>query len=475
MFCTQCGQKLLEAARFCTSCGAQVDSATQMAAEPSGRPSSSNLPPEQQELLSQAEEGDEDAMFHFAVWCMSEGELATAEFWLKKLVDLGDFFAAYELGRVYEGEDDHEAERLFLLAFENLNEAYVAEKLGYHYAQRGKNADAKKWYLTALEMAQGSSSAPYTPDEMADVYRLLALACRELGETGEAEGWFQKSAEMGNVQSMVQLGLLLESQGEWDRAHSWLKKSADTGHTHGVFFLGWFYEDAGQLEDAKSCYQAAAEGDHPDACHRLGLLYRAEGNISEAERWLRRASDLGQEDAQKALDTGTDAEGSVSVGVVSVESRDERGGPPPPVVIKTHGFKFSAEQLSEVEETAIELASLVTEFGLSNKRIPRQEAQEFAAREPNRIFSLLHETGSGLFPGFLDNCDDYYVSRVPFATRPSPYPYTEVYFFCVVCDGEGVVGEAEEQCPNCEDGSLLFDLDWDENGVVTAHNTLPPQ
>jgi len=145
--------------------------------------------------------------------------------------------------------------------------------------------------------------------------------------------------------------------------------------------------------------------------------------------------------------------------------------------IVTNGFTFSAEQLREVEEAATYLAALINRFGISNREISRQDAQEFAAKEPNRIFSQGGDYRGRwhLSAGFTDGFDFYYVSRLPFEELPSSYPETEIILYCVICDGEAVVGDDEEQCSNCEDGSLTFDLEWDENGVVTAINTLPPQ
>jgi precorrin-6B methylase 2 len=82
---------------------------------------------------------------------------------------------------------------------------------------------------------------------------------------------------------------------------------------------------------------------------------------------------------------------------------------------------LSAEQLSEVEEAAKYLAALIDRFGISNRKISRQEAQHFAAKEPNRIFSQGgdHVGRWRLSAGFTDGFDFYYVSRVPFEELPS--------------------------------------------------------
>lgn len=454
MFCTQCGQKAPEDAKFCGSCGANVLAEATTAASSITGLRSENLPPERQEFLGRAEAGDEDAMFELAGWCKSVGNLDTAIFWYQKLVELGDPFAAFELGRIFEEEDDDDqAEKLFLLSAKATETTYAAEKLGQHYARRGKNIEARQWLLTAIEWLDKPDEDDYTEEDGANIHLELAKVLAKLDENAEAEMWFQKAVDAGNLEAMASFGIFLESQGEDERAHTWLKKSADAGHIPGLFFLGWFHEDAGRLDEAKKCFTKAAEADDDDAAYRLGLLYRAEGNHAEAERWLRKAADAGNDEAKAAL-----------------ESTPRTG-----VVIKTHGYRFSDEQINELKEYAEELSLIVTKYGISATSISEKEAEELAQAEPNRLFSLTSDHQSGLEPGFVSGSLGYYPSRIPFSAPPSPYPYTEVSVHCVVCDGEGLVGEDEEQCSNCEDGTHLFDLEWDADGVVTAINVLPPR
>jgi len=144
-------------------------------------------------------------------------------------------------------------------------------------------------------------------------------------------------------------------------------------------------------------------------------------------------------------------------------------GQNPKVIVKTNGFAFSAEQLREIEEAAQQLAKLVNDFGVSNEPVSKEEAKEFALSEPFRVFSLaLERMSSGGFwlsPGFDPDCDEYFLSRIPFSGR-GPYPCTEIYAWCDECreeDPEGV-----ESCSNCIDGTFIFGLSWNADGVVTA-------
>lgn len=451
MFCTQCGEKVAESARFCGSCGSPVSAGSVPVSTPGGTAQSANLPTEQQDLLKRAEAGDEVAMFEFAGWRRRDGDLDTATVWFQKLVELGDPFAAYELARIFEGEDDNQAEKLFLFAARTIGATYAAHRLGDHYSQREQYGEAKKWYMTAIEWLDKPDEDSYTEEDISEIHLDLARALEKLEDSAEAEKWFQKAVDAGNPAAMVSFSIFLEARGDMEAAHSWLKKSADAGHIPGLYFLGWFHEDAGQVDEAKRCYRKAAEADDDDAAYRLGLLYRAEGDTAEATRWLERAADMGHSEAKIALQPEPRAE----------------------VVIKTHGYQFSDRQIEELRQSAEELALMVTKYGISATSISEEEAEELAETEPNRLFSLLSDYQTGLAPGFVRGSLDYYPSRIAFGAAPSPYPYTEVSLLCEVCDGETVVDETED-CTNCEDGSHLFDLEWDANGVVTAVNVLPP-
>lgn len=452
MFCTQCGQKVPESARFCGSCGTPVLAGSAPAPHSGDNAPSTGLPPEQEDILRRAEAGDEDAMFQFATWCMQNSDLDTATLWYQKLVELGDPFAAYELGRIVEGDDDNQAEKLFLFAARTVGATYAAHRLADHYFQREKYSDAKKWYLTAIEWLDKPDEDSYTEEDVSNIHLDLTIALDSLDDSTEAEKWFQKAVDAGNPAAMVSFSIFLEAQGDLEAAHSWLKKSADSGHIPGLYFLGWFHEDAGQTDEAKRCYRKAAEAGYKEAAYRLGLLYRSEGEVSEATSWLERAADMGHSEAKLAL---------------APEPRAD-------VVIKTHGYRLSDQQIEYLTESAEELALMVTKYGISDTEISEEEAEELAETEPNSLFSLLSDYQTGLAPGFVSGSLGYYPCRIAFESAPSPYPYTEVSLLCEVCDGETVVGETED-CTNCEDGSHLFDLEWDANGVVTAVNVLPPK
>lgn len=138
------------------------------------------------------------------------------------------------------------------------------------------------------------------------------------------------------------------------------------------------------------------------------------------------------------------------------------------VIIETLGHIVSNEQLRQIEETGKELALVIQRYKVSETSISEEEAEELASEEPQMVFSLLAEDGTGLHPGFLSGCVSYYACRVPFTSPPSPYPYTEVFLPCVVCGGDANLNDDEDNCGNCEEGTLLFDLAWDAAGVVTA-------
>lgn len=375
MFCTNCGERAHENSRFCASCGTPISAASAPGETPGAGSGPESLPAEQQELLALAEAGDENAMFELAGWFRGIGNLESAIFRYRQLVDRGDPFASFELGLIREGTDDEEAEKLLLFTANTTEAAFSAEKLGEHYARRGKNAEAKKWYLTALEWLERPEEDDYTTEEVSDIYLNLALVLKQLGESEAAQESLQNSADLGNGQAEAEL-----------------RANGSRGH---------------------------AKEESPDG------------------------SPIAQPDVK-----GSNSQ----------------------IVIKTNGLSFSPEQLTEVEESARILADVVAQFGISPERISMEEAERISATDPHRVFTIIDRLGDPILPGFFEDELEYLVSKVPIDkdSKSFPYPETQLEIPCALCEGSEVVGEDEDECPDCEVGSFIFQLEWDENGVVTA-------
>ena len=208
MFCTECGQQLPETAKFCSSCGL----ATNILPGPADDKARSDLALTDlaREVLKDAEAGDTDAMFEFALWCSEQGNEEQAEYWFLKLFETGDYFAAYELGKLYATKDDAKSEEWFLKASEEMSEPYLAEALGDLYARKGMKSEAQKWYHTALELLDGPGGEDYTEEE---IVRLRRKVDTGYEKTNEYEFYIFRNSD--DVWVFEPREYFLDDDGEW--------------------------------------------------------------------------------------------------------------------------------------------------------------------------------------------------------------------------------------------------------------------
>lgn len=129
----------------------------------------------------------------------------------------------------------------------------------------------------------------------------------------EAEKWFLKAAEKGDVEAQFYLGWMYfngfgvtQSDAE---AAKWLSKAAGQGHTVAQFNLGWMHQNGRGVKqsdaEAVKWYQMAAEQGNVYAQFYLGLMYQNGTGVAqddtEAVRWYREAAKQGYAPAQGSL------------------------------------------------------------------------------------------------------------------------------------------------------------------------------
>ena len=122
-------------------------------------------------------------------------------------------------------------------------------------------------------------------------------------DAAKAVSWFTKSAQKGNVPSMLQLGMLYEeSDGavkqDMTKAIEWLKKAAGKGSLPAINELGTIYEDGvGVKADRKEAikyYELAANQGNVDAMLGVATAYidgeGIERNTELGYQWLTKAA-----------------------------------------------------------------------------------------------------------------------------------------------------------------------------------------
>lgn len=314
MYCTECGQQLPNAAKFCSACGAPVALTNGNPANTlTGQLAGNDVA---REVLKYAEAGDTEAMFEFASWCKEQGHAKDAEYWFVKLFETGDYFAAYELGKLFAHVDDVQAEKWFLSATEEMSEPYLAEELGNLYLRKGMRSEAKAWFERAVGLLDGPGGDDYTPEEAAAIRRSLARLDEE-ATTGSghnnqtlpnSKGIGQDQASESDsgllpvrqwVQSHGIHKLVWDDQGNgmapdevkaWDKNRTWtfwdgfdetggfVEPGLDEGSRGDYFISGWFLgvepfdpeHDMLTILEREAC--EACETDGCDSCESLGWL-----------------------------------------------------------------------------------------------------------------------------------------------------------------------------------------------------------
>ncbi|WP_328610743.1 serine/threonine-protein kinase [Amycolatopsis sp. NBC_00345] len=109
----------------------------------------------------------------------------------------------------------------------------------------------------------------------------------------EAEFWYRKAAESGDVAAMVELGSVLRLRKEYDGAGRWYREAADRGSIGALSNLGLLHHERGELDDAERWYRKAIDAGVRPALANLGGLYQDREELDEAERWYRKAADAG--------------------------------------------------------------------------------------------------------------------------------------------------------------------------------------
>ena len=229
--------------------------------------------------------------------------IASAE-WFSKAVEGKSPFAAYALGgQYYRGQgveqDFKEAFSLFSIAATDTSKpnAYAQYQLG-RMCKEGLGTDAdrfasEQWYRQAyqgfLQMEQ----------DMADDRLYYRLGRMNLSGTGtdvdliQAMLYFEKAAELGNVDALYGLGkLYLRKDFEgYDpaKAAEYLEEAAKQDHSYAQYLLGKLLlrgEDIPQnLEAAIQWLEKSAEQDNQNAQYLLGkILLRGDGVEADPKR-----------------------------------------------------------------------------------------------------------------------------------------------------------------------------------------------
>ena len=161
---------------------------------------------------------------------------------------------------------------------------------GVKAEQRGDLDEAEIWYLRAAEAGEVVAM------------RNLGFLLRDREDLAGAEKWFRRAAEAGHALAMNSLGLLLNDRGQVAEAEAWYRRAADAGVALAMNNLGsLFQHHHGDFANAEICYREAADAGEAIAMRNLACLLRDREDPAEAEGWFRKAADAGHAPAMNDL------------------------------------------------------------------------------------------------------------------------------------------------------------------------------
>ena len=110
--------------------------------------------------------------------------------------------------------------------------------------------------------------------------------------------WYEKAAQAGHASAMYNLGMMLEDS-DAGAAQGWYEKAAQTGHGGAMYALGIMLEDS-DAGAARDWYEQGAQAGHPGAMFDFGFLLK-DSDLGAARGWYEKAAQAGHADAMYNL------------------------------------------------------------------------------------------------------------------------------------------------------------------------------
>jgi len=130
----------------------------------------------------------------------------------------------------------------------------------------------------------------------------LGRQCVRGDRLNEAEEWFAKAYELGDLKAATQLGHIFEyDYKKIDDAEPWYMRAAEKGDPHGMYHIAVILSDRGQEGAAEIWFRRAIDCKESIASSGLGELLVKSGRLDEAEALLRDAMEEGDKAAGNNL------------------------------------------------------------------------------------------------------------------------------------------------------------------------------
>lgn len=172
-------------------------------------------------------------------------------------------------------------------ALEKIDEVSSFSRKGYVYFLKSDIPNAEKYYQKAVE--KGDVDAMFG----------LGFLYDEIKNIEDSEKYYRMAAEGGHTGAMFNLGLLFENEKkDTAGAERYFLMGAENGNAKAMAMLGLLYEDKRNIAGAEKYYLMAVKNGDVNAMIRLGLLYETEKkDIRAAKQYFEMAAAQGDADA----------------------------------------------------------------------------------------------------------------------------------------------------------------------------------
>jgi tetratricopeptide (TPR) repeat protein len=197
-------------------------------------------------------------------------------------------------GRKQKGSEDPAALTALARALEKDGNKAAAEDL-YRRAAEADDAEAIYRLSMLLRRRGARDDAARLADRALGLGHRIAMFDRasSLGDSAEAEAWFQRAAEAGHPLAAKRAEQVRAALDQQDSRTRELRADAEAGNSDAWFQLSGHLLGQGRREEAERAMQHAVDAGSWQAMWRRGDVAFSGGDHDEAERWYRRAANAG--------------------------------------------------------------------------------------------------------------------------------------------------------------------------------------
>ncbi|MCL7494851.1 tetratricopeptide repeat protein [Streptomyces sp. MCA2] len=209
--------------------------------------------------------------------------------------EMKDYEEAASVTRRYMNEHPEDSTGYFNLAF-YLQRVGNFEEAEFYYRKAVDLGDVKAMMNLANLLSDGERTEEAEELYCAAIKKGDSKAPRGLAHLYRVTGRFSKAISIlrslireGSAAAFKEMGRVQEDLGRTNLAILWLQKAVDLGDTNAGIRLGYIYERRGESKRATPYYRIAAEAGDAHAYLHLGMIFEQRRDIEKAKELYQQA------------------------------------------------------------------------------------------------------------------------------------------------------------------------------------------